>query len=138
MRSAKQIKELKCMGCGATIASGFFCQKCVELGAVEQPKEAELWKGRRFTEERKRKVRQQMLRDDLMSWSKRVAICLIAGLAFLGGWKVFGDQITVEFKSAASVFKPADRADPTNAHPVQLDSKGNPVGTSSFSGKYNR
>ena len=131
MRSAKQIKQLKCMGCGMPVASGFFCQKCIDLGAEETPKEIELWKGRRFTEERKKKVRQQMLRNDVSVWGKRIAICVIVALTFIGGWKVFGDQITVEFKSAASVFKPADRTDPTKAHDVQPS-------TSRFSQKYNR
>ena len=136
MRNPNQIKATKCMSCGAPVTKGLFCARCVEEGAKDEPK-ADGWKGSRFSEERKQRVRQQMLHADLKMWGKRAVVLTIAALTFLGGWKMFGDRIQTEFHEAVTVFKPAER-DPTNAHPVPLDAKGNPVGTDQFSHKYNR
>lgn len=126
------------MGCGAPVSSGFFCQKCIETGAEATPAEQELWKGRVFTEDRRRLRERAMFRDELAMWGKRLSLGLIILLAGFGGWHMFGDRIQSEFRDAASVVKPHDRTDPT-APPQQLDAQGNPVINSAhFTHKYDR
>ena len=137
MLKTKQIKQTRCMTCGKPITSGFFCAKCVEAGSTEEVKE-DGWKGTVFTGERRRKREQQMFREELLLWGKRMAILAAVVLVGFGGWKIFGDRIQVEFRSAATVFRPKDRTDPNNLHPVQLDDKGNPVGTAPVAHKFDR
>ncbi len=136
MRKANQIKSGVCMTCGTPVTRGLFCAKCIEAGSGVEEAKPEGWKGIRFSEDRKRRFEKQMLRDELTTWGRRLTYVVIIALVFFGGWKVFGDRIQTEFRQAADVVKPADRTDPT-AKPV-LDARGNPVGSTHFTGKLNR
>jgi hypothetical protein len=136
MRIAKQIKQEKCMGCGKPVTSGFFCARCVDEGAQDAPK-PEGWIKSRFTEERRKRVERQWLKEDLMRWSKRLCAVAASGVVFLGGWHFFGDRIQQEYREAANVVRPHDRTDPSKK-PVDLTEKGNPAGSDNYSHKHNK
>ena len=136
LKTKTRTKE-KCMSCGAPIESGFFCAKCVKAGESSAEVKEDGWQGTRFTGERRKQREKQIFREELALWGKRAVMLVIIALVFVGGWKIFGDRIQTEFRDAADVFRPHDRTDP-NHKPVQLDVKGNPVGTRHFAGQHDR
>jgi hypothetical protein len=122
------------MGCGIPINAGFFCAKCIEAGD-DSPKE-DGWKGTRFAGEAKKRRQQQLFKEDLALWSRRIVIVVTLLVLSVTGWNLFGDRIRMELRAAQTIAQPSPTTDPTVEHPIQLDKNGNPVGTQAFARKH--
>ena len=133
MPNAQPAETLKCMNCGAPIKSGFFCARC-QSGEEPSTGKGEAWKGSRFTGDAKKKRQQQMLKEDLTTWGKRLLILVIlCGVGF-GGYVMFGDRIQAAFHQAQSVTQPREKYDPTKDASTTEDDQGQANGKRAFSG----
>lgn len=123
---------LKCMNCGAPIASGFFCKRC-EAGD-EPTTEKEAKAGSRFSGETLRKRKQKLLLEDLARWGKMLLILAIVGGVGYGVYAVFGDQIKAKITDAQKATAPKEKYDPTkDANANEEDGAGGTNGKRAFS-----
>ena len=114
------------MNCGTPIKSGFFCAKCQagETPSSSAGSSGDSWKGSRFSGDAKKRRQQEMMKQDLAIWGKRLVILLVlAGIGF-GGYVMFGDRIMAAVHQGESVAKPREKYDPTKDAAANEDDQG--------------
>ncbi len=132
-------EALQCMSCGAPISSGFFCARC-QSGEEPAPKKgmSNGPAGSRFSGAAKKQRQQELLKEDLTTWTKRILILGVIGGLGYAVYFFFGTDIINWVNRVRGVTAPHEKYDPTKDSQADGDDQSQANGHRAFTGKQNQ